>query len=307
MRRSLAGSLEYIFGAVADRLSVPADRASEAFDAIRSHRVLPGVFGRYYKLVLAVQGGDDQQASDVFTQLIDLARQVPVFRADLYSDHDLGSEKQVYGDLIDPDPGLTPWLCPPAPAYDFAQRVRESLELIAVADRALADELGGLVVQVVGADPFRGAGARPFGSVSSFMLWGLLALNLARYRTAADLVQPLVHEAAHLLLFAHSIEGPLLTNPIEERYLSPLRPDPRPMDGVFHAVFVTARLHYLHRKLRQAVSETFQPIPLQDLDERLTDMRRLYFAGLETVREHAKLTAAGRQILEETLDYMQST
>ena len=138
------------------------------------------------------------------------------------------------------------------------------------------------------------------------MLWGLMILNVERYRTAAELIQVLVHEAAHLLLFAHSIAEPLVTNAIEERYASPLRPDPRPMDGVFHATFVSARLYYVNKRLLEAATATFAPVPVEELENKLRCIRTLYLGGLKTVQDHGKLTASGRFILEETLDYMKA-
>lgn len=304
MRGSLSDSLSYIHETVGDRLGAQDIDVGMAFEAIRSHRVMPGVFGRYYKLVLALQAGHDEQARRFFQGILDTAGLCPDFSVDLFTEQSLGQDKALYGDLIDPNPGITPWICSPGHTEGFQQRVHDSLALIEVADPALAGEIRGLVVQVVGAAPFHGPNAQPFGSVSSLMLWGLLVLNMERYRTAADLVQGLVHEAAHLLLFAHSIEGPLVTNAIDERYLSPLRSDPRPMDGVFHATFVSARMHYVNRKLREATNATFAPVAIDELDRRLSDLRMLYFGGLKTVREHARLTESGQKILEDSLDYM---
>jgi hypothetical protein len=304
MRGSLADSVSYINEIVGERLNMPDTEVAIAINSIRSHRVMPGVFGRYYKLVLAVQGGHDEHARRLFQQILDTVGRCPDFSVGLFTAQSIGQDQALYRDLIDPNPGLTPWLCSPSDSAGFHQRVDDSLTLIEVADPALAKEIRGIVVQVVGAAPFHGPNARPFGSVSSLMLWGLLILNMERYRTAADLIQGLVHEAAHLLLFAHSIEGPLVTNSIDERYSSPLRSDPRPMDGVFHATFVSARMHYVNRKLREATSAKFAPVAIDELDRRLSTLRMLYFGGLKTVREHAKLTEAGQKILEESLDYM---
>jgi hypothetical protein len=37
---------------------------------------------------------------------------------------------------------------------------------------------------------------------------------------------------------------PLVENEVEELYPSPLRSDPRPIDGVVYATYVTARMDY---------------------------------------------------------------
>ncbi len=59
----------------------------------------------------------------------------------------------------------------------------------------------------------------------------------------------LLHETAHQLLFGLSLDQPVVENDVEERYASPLRPDPRPMDGIFHATFVCARMRYGYVRL----------------------------------------------------------
>lgn len=307
MRCSLAASIDYIFETVGERLAVVPEDVRQAAAAIRSHRVPPSLFGHYFQLVMAAQASDFISASVHLSNIVKTAKHTPGLTVGLFTEASLGENMRLFRELIDPDPGTSPWLCSPVAADGFEQRVRDSLALIAVADPALADELNGLVIQIVGAVPFSGSGARPFGSVSSFMLWGLLIVNMIRYRTAADLIQGLVHEAAHLLLFAHSTEEPMVTNAIEERYLSPLRPDPRPMDGVFHATFVSARIYHVNRKLREASTAAFQPVAMAELDDRLTLTRELYFGGLKTVRDHAKLTRTGQRILEETADYMQTS
>jgi len=304
MREALADSLEHIHATVGARLNLPGPETLAAIAAVRSHRVAPGAFGRYYKTVLAIEDGDLVQARQRMIELVRMVRQEPRFTICVYADAALGDETALYGDIVNPDSNAPPWIAAPISADGFEQRVREALDLIDTADPALAGELRGLLIQVVGAAPSGASGAMAFGSVSSLMLWGLVVMNMERYATAADLVQGLVHEAAHLLLYAHSIDEPLVTNPLSERYKSPLRADPRPMDGIIHATFVSARMHYVNARLRAATSASFAPIPPKELDDRLATLRELYFGGVRTVREHGQLTATGRRILEESLDYM---
>ena len=51
----------------------------------------------------------------------------------------------------------------------------------------------------------------------------------------------LIHEYSHNLLFGIARNEPLVFNDPEERDESPLRQDLRPMDGIYHALFVSAR------------------------------------------------------------------
>ena len=200
-----------------------------------------------------------------------------------------------------------PWITSPVRSIAFVPTVAGALNVLAKADPDLSREVRALAIRIVGASPYKGADARPFGSASSMMLWGLLVINAERYDSVFKMIQGLIHESAHLLLFAHSIHEPLVTNPIEDRFVSPLRKDPRPMDGVFHATFVTARLHYANRVLRDRLDRfSAPPFTREELDSNLAEYRELYFGGLDTVERHGKLTGRGRRILQETADYMKA-
>ena len=56
------------------------------------------------------------------------------------------------------------------------------------------------------------------------------------------MIDCLTHESAHAHLFSLSLGDSFVTNPDDELHLSPLRRDPRPLDGLFHATYVSARI-----------------------------------------------------------------
>lgn len=58
----------------------------------------------------------------------------------------------------------------------------------------------------------------------------------------------LVHETSHLHLFAIIDRNILILNDEQDLYSSPLKKDKRPMVGVFHAVFVLARMVRILRR-----------------------------------------------------------
>lgn len=284
MRLSLASSLSYIHSAVGFRLGVSASDADAVINNIQTHRVRPGVFGRYYKLVFAIESGQFEEARSLLLELASLAAEEPAFSVMPFTDAALGPERKLYSELIDPNPGDAPWMVPPPDgAGGFGNLVPQALSLLDVIDKELAAELRGLVIEVVGASEYEGLNARSFGSVSSLMLWGLMVVNVKRHPAAAELLLGLVHEAAHMLLFAHSRDEPLVTNPIGELYDLPLRSDPRPMDGVYHATFVLSRVFYAMEKLRQATTKEFAPLPISLIEERLAFFRERYFGGLAVI------------------------
>ncbi|WP_433654069.1 aKG-HExxH-type peptide beta-hydroxylase [Nocardia sp. CA-128927] len=102
----------------------------------------------------------------------------------------------------------------------------------------------------------------------------------------------LVHEAAHLRLFAIQHTGKLHNDPPDTRLVSVARPDPRPVIGVYHASFVYARL-----------CEAFAKAIDHGADERWSarlDTLLLRFRSLSrALHEGATLTPLGESILAE--------
>jgi len=63
-------------------------------------------------------------------------------------------------------------------------------------------------------------------------------INANRRDGAVGMVQMLAHESAHDLLSAFAQQRPLVETRRTKLYPSPLRVDPRPMEGIYHATFV---------------------------------------------------------------------
>ena len=87
-----------------------------------------------------------------------------------------------------------------------------------------------------------------FDGASTFYLWGAVFVRVAG-KSPVELAEALAHETGHLLLFGLTIGRPLVENSYDERYASPLREDPRPMEGLVHAAYVLARMHYTRASL----------------------------------------------------------
>jgi hypothetical protein len=304
MRQSLADSLKYIHSIAGAGLGIPQARIDQAAADILAHRVRPGVFGRYYQLVFAVEQEQHDKARIAFDQLVKLAGRPAELSILPFTQRQLGEEFALYDELIDQSNSPVPWVTPLQEQHgaNLLANALQALGIIESIDPKLADEIRGLVVEIVGASPYAGAGARGSGSGSSMMLWGLVIYNAHRYAAARDVVDMLVHEAAHLLLFAHTIDGPLVTNPIDRFYPSPLRADERPMDGVLHATFVNARRYHVKKLLRN--SPDVDTVQSAVLDRELTDLKRLFHDGLGVIRKHGELTSMGRQVVDEMSDYM---
>ncbi len=307
MRASLAGSLTYLHDALKSLPDFDGIAIDGAVNGIRTHRVPPRLFGRYYDLVLAARAARYAEAAALFYEIIELAAKAPALAVVPFTEDALGKDRARYGRLVGGNTDSPTMLAAPDPRdwTNFKNNVLAALKLIDRADEGLAAEARALVAEVVGAGPSREKGVRTFGGISSFMLWGAVFLNTEKHRTTLDLFDGLAHETAHHVLFGLSPDEPLVTNAIEERYASPLRPDPRPMDGVFHATFVCARLHYAFERLQDMPKPTLSSAEQQLARDRMQSNARRFRDGYETVRRFGKLSETGERIISAAADYMQ--
>lgn len=84
-------------------------------------------------------------------------------------------------------------------------------------------------------------------------------------------IEHIVHEVSHLRLEAHFFLEPLVHNPITElKFKAPIRDDPRPMRGIFHACFVLARM-----------TRVFRRLSIEGYDSRFRDRLQLCLLQLE--------------------------
>jgi HEXXH motif-containing protein len=133
-------------------------------------------------------------------------------------------------------------------------------------------------------------------------LWGALFLNAGMHPDRVSMAEGLTHEAAHGLLFGYTLGAPLVDNDASERFASPLREDPRPMDGIVHATYVLARMHYCIERL--LASQILSAAERDRLEAAKLRRRADYLQGMEIVSAHARFTAVGRALFEGAQTYM---
>jgi HEXXH motif-containing protein len=309
VRASLAESLAHIHEVAGGLMGCAALDIASCLSEIMAHRVHPGIFGRYYELVLTLQDQRYRDAGALLREIAALAPERPELSIRPFSVATLGADDMArYARLIDMAEAAPTLLGTPSAQqyFGFERRVEAALGLIGRADAQLAAELRGLIVQILGAVPPAQDSLRRLGGASSFMLWGAIFLNVVEYRTVLDLFEAIVHEGAHQLLFGQSRDEPLVTNPIEERFESPLRRDPRPMVGVFHSTFVSARIHYAYRRLVEANPALLPPAEIELVEKRLEDQHRRFLAGYKTVHRDGRLTATGERLIAGAHAYMKN-
>jgi HEXXH motif-containing protein len=165
----------------------------------------------------------------------------------------------------------------------------------------VSSEIRSLLAEVVFA---RGgdSGNLIFHGISSFYLWGTVLLNAEGHKTALEIAQTLAHETSHMHLFAAALDCPLVRNPENERYHSPLRVDPRPMDGIYHATYVTARMHYVLSRL--LASGILSPAQIEEATVACANHVKAFREGYAEVSSHGSLTELGQGLLSSAHDYM---
>lgn len=193
-------------------------------------------------------------------------------------------------------------------AITMRANVAEALDLLRTISPGLADEFVQIItaILVVRAVPARKKDSErlDFEGVSALRAFGGILLNAKPGYSTAACALCLVHEHAHNVLFALSPKQGVVMNSDDERYSSPLRTDPRPMEGILHAAFVLARMIYWLKLLRNTGAATQSQVKYAE--KMITQLTPRYYEGVETIAQHGKLTAQGQLALTQAETFMNS-
>lgn len=303
MRQRLADSIEYIRHRVERRFDHPDDELTGALKRIRGGRVSPMLFATYCDLVLALNAGDETLAR---ARLGALASASPTPPGIKVVEFGKGEELEwlLVGRLLDTDKSAPLNLQPPrkGAARRCKDRIGRALTLLDRARPRLAGEIRALLQMIIVARADVTVTGADFGGASSFMLWGAIALNEQAVDTDLDMVVSLVHESGHNYLFGMSADAPLVISEGDEKFSSPLRSDPRPLDGIFHATYVVARMHYaLVGLLRlDSLAERDRHQAMEQIDI----LEQHFATGISTIERHATLSALGAAVLDSARRHM---
>lgn len=106
------------------------------------------------------------------------------------------------------------------------------------------------------------------------------------------LAEEIVHESSHTVLNTIMVTDVLIKNSKKERYKTPLRQDERPMFGLFHQLYVLAKLNYFY----ESVKDNNHKYRHQQIKEKLAQ-------ALETVKNYAQFSELGKQFFLELKGY----
>ncbi len=277
---------------------------SEVERRLRAGPVSPWLFCLYSKLVAEVAKsprGDVSAASDAVVEATSLSAKPGIVSL---SDETIPAAWwEQFQILFDTDRRrpFRPTMPSPESFSACKQDIEAGLAVLKRADPDFHAEVRSLVRMIVLGAPGSDDPADKFNGASTFFLWGAALLNADLRRSPISIVDLLVHESSHGLLFGISADGALTENSGNERYDSPLRTDQRPIDGIFHACFVATRVHL-------AMSRMLASGALTQAEAKVAVERAKYNAdavqtGIEELDRHARLTELGGKVLGTLRSY----
>lgn len=198
-------------------------------------------------------------------------------------------------------------LCPVSDE-EFSQAresVASALGWLERCDPELHGELTAIIREIVVARPDLERRSA-FGAASSFALWGSMVIDCTFNDSWPRMYRTIAHETAHNLLFAIARNEPLVRNDPDERYPSPLREDLRPVDGIFHGAFVSARESLVQERLlcwheeTGALSAADEALVLELLEISVAN----FWACMDALQGVASLTELGSAVLTDCEEFM---
>jgi len=169
----------------------------------------------------------------------------------------------------------------------WVQSLRDALAVVREGLPPLHDEIALALRQIV---PVGFDGQR---HLSASFRENLGTAYLSLHPAGMTMVEAVVHEFSHNKLNALLELDPLLNNAFEPLFSSPVRPDPRPLQGVLLAVHAFMAVEALYRTLRWGGHRGGV-----DFDRRLEAIAARNREGLQTL-ENAEPTPAGARVLDE--------
>lgn len=299
-------SLEHVLERCAEHVPVGAEQRDGLLQHLASgRRVPPAVFGGLFDLVQAVEEGTLDDVARSVERLLGLEvgdavplRIRPLSRRFFTVEEEMAFRLQFTSEsLIDEQIVVLD----DDKADKAAAAIRRGLTLLERHAPASFGEVAAVVSEIVpvGGKPHAGM---VFDGCSSLERWGAILFNATLEKSDLVIAESIVHEAAHTSLFGKAPVTFLVENGDDERFVSPLRVDPRPMNGIYHATFVLARMHFA---MHEIATSTNAPAALRG--EACALLRRsaeLFDGGYRIVVEHARLTPEGQAIIDATARWM---
>ena len=267
-----------------------------------STRVAPELYCIYFDLLQAVRR-DDLDASARLLAEMDTRMEAPL--PSFYSRWGALPESTArrYLTYVNVDP--TTQVKFKALSFSEFYKVRriadDAFEIFERVAPEIGAEIRSLITEIVFVSGVTNESIR-FHGATSFFCWGALFINADAHRALVRMIDGLTHESAHAYLFSLSLGDSFVDNPDDEMHASPLRPDPRPLDGTFHATYVSARMHYAQSRVISSgvLSESEE----SEARKALAASGAAFSDGLKTLNDYASFTPLGRRVIDAARSYM---
>lgn len=309
LNKGMSDSLAHVFEACAGHVEVPAEPAEALVSRLRAgSRETPYLYSLYFGTLEAIEADDLDAVEDLIGRLVRLAPAAPgTTVTTLDPDEFPWDAGLIAGYFADEEDSFCRYGPPDrAEAAESRAQLAKTLERLRDCAPDLAAEFEEIVPAIIlaGGIPLTDEpGAQfVFQGVSALRAFGAILLDATPAASWVDRATTLIHEEAHNVLFAYAPKEGVVRNPDDERYASPLRSDPRPLEGIFHATFVLARMVHGLEIMRNSGNLSAADRTLAD--ETIAESRPLYFDGLETLRKHADLTPEGAEALRQSEAFM---
>ena len=131
------------------------------------------------------------------------------------------------------------------------------------------------------------------GGAAVFDAFGAVLINPETFRSPSVPLTQLVHEVSHQHMFLFHLDDAILLNDDEAAYASPLRQEPRPMEGIFHAGWVSARMSLVADAV---LSSSDRPDWADAMAAEKETTIAVFKDCAEVIDEHAEFTPFGRAL-----------
>lgn len=306
MQSALRDSVRNVVDQVSDDL--PAALVDDAESWARTVDVAmstaPAGFGAYYDFVEALEHGKIGRAKRLLREILfdsDASPELQIRRLGADYSRRSSARFQAYmGNGKTDASGIAK--CPSHEARRFKSNLIAALGILAASAPDLYAEFQTLIREIILVVP-DGSSDDEFEGGTCFKLWGALFLNAESEATPLQLAITLAHEEGHAVLFGACRKEMLVENPDEERFWSPIRQAERPLEGIFHATFVSARMAVTIREIQR--NADLSPADRKTADQELRQALSIYEDGVQIVNENARFTATGKMVFDEMTKSMQ--
>ncbi|MBN8290546.1 hypothetical protein JI664_01075 [Rhodobacter sp. NTK016B] len=282
-------------------------RAEEKLEHIFASSGLPDsfVFAAHDAILNAALSQDEpgfERACLLFLQLPDQAPKAGLRVLGLSDDALSPAACEVLRRAYRDDAGLTDDLVAPGSgqtdqANSMINRAREIMQDFAPDWAREFDLLVSRIYLAANRDPKKSG----FGGATVFAAFGSILLNADKIDGLPSTLMTLVHESSHAKLFLYHLDDPVILNEDNELYASPLRSTPRPMEGIFHAAWVSARMVQAARCL---LDSGYSGPGADELRRRSRQAAIVYRDCATEIQRHARLTPLGQQLFDDAQTVM---